>query len=397
MPELAHGLLDLPWWGTVLATLALTHVTITAVTLYLHRHQAHRALDLHPAVAHFFRFWLWLTTGMVTREWVAVHRKHHARVETPDDPHSPQQFGLARVLWRGADLYRRAARDPATLERFGFLTPDDGLERHLYARHTTAGILLMLALDLLLFGAAGALVWGAQMVWIPFWAAGVINGIGHAWGYRNFAVADASTNIVPWGILIGGEELHNNHHAYASSARFAMRPWEFDLGWAYLRGLQALGLARVKKLPPRLIQDPARRACDRETLRAVVVNRFQVMAAFTREVVYRVYREELARLDRSHRALLRRARRPLLRPLYRVRPGQAQRLRVVLARHASLAQVRRMQDRLQAIWTRSSASQEALVQALQEWCRQAEASGIQALGDFARQLQAYRLAPAVTA
>lgn len=395
MLNFPYGLLDLPWWGVVLATLALTHITIVAVTVYLHRHQAHRALALHPAVAHFFRFWLWLTTGMVTREWVAVHRKHHARVETPDDPHSPQQEGLGRVLWRGAGLYRRAAQDQDTLERFGFLTPDDWLERHLYSRHTAAGILLMLVLDLLGFGVAGLLVWGVQMAWIPFWAAGVINGVGHYWGYRNFAVPDASTNIVPWGILIGGEELHNNHHAYASSARFAMRPWEFDLGWAYICGLQALGLARVRKLPPRLVQEAGKGRCDLETLRAVVGNRFQIMTVYTRQVVQRVYREELARLDHARRRALRRARRPLLRPLYRMPPHYRARLGTVLAQHSDLAQVQRMKEALQALWARSAASQDALVRALEDWCRQAESSGIEALREFARQLQGYRLVPAV--
>ena len=253
----------------------------------------------------------------------------------------------------------------------------------------------MLALDLILFGAPGLLVWGVQMAWIPFWAAGVINGVGHYWGYRNFAVPDASTNIVPWGILIGGEELHNNHHAYASSARFAMRPWEFDLGWTYIRALQALGLARVRKLPPRLVREPNKEACDLETLRAVVGNRFQVMAAYTRQVVRRVYREELARLDRTRRRALRRARRPLLRPLYRLRPGHRAHLGRVLAQHRDLAQVQRMKEALQALWARSAASQDALVHALEEWCRQAEASGIEALREFARQLQGYRLVPAV--
>jgi Fatty-acid desaturase len=244
--SLAVGLWPLPWWGYLLCTLVLTHVTIAAVTLYLHRHQAHHAIELHPLPAHFFRFWLWLTTGMVTREWVAVHRKHHARVETMDDPHSPQIHGIRKVLLEGVELYRQEAARQDTLQAFGHSTPDDWVERYLYGRHPGTGIALMLFINLLLFGFAGIAIWAVQMAWIPFFAAGVINGVGHYGGYRNFETSDASTNIVPLGILIGGEELHNNHHAFTASAKFSSRWWEFDLGWAYIRCLQCLRLAWVK-------------------------------------------------------------------------------------------------------------------------------------------------------
>ncbi|MEW8396853.1 MAG: fatty acid desaturase, partial [Candidatus Thiodiazotropha sp.] len=225
-----NGLFDLSLSGFILLTLVLTHITIVSVTVYLHRHQAHRALDLHPLLSHFFRFWLWLTTGMVTREWVAIHRKHHAKCETESDPHSPQTRGLGKVLWQGAELYQEEAGNPETLERYGKGTPDDWLERKLYQRHNYSGILLLLLLEIILLGPAGITLWAIQMIWIPFWAAGVINGIGHYWGYRNFEIPNASTNIVPWGIFIGGEELHNNHHAFASSAKLSNRWWEFDLG-----------------------------------------------------------------------------------------------------------------------------------------------------------------------
>ena len=294
-----NGLLDLgpqlgPW-GLVGATLALTHVTIVAVTVYLHRHQAHRALDLHPALAHFFRFWLWLTTGMVTREWVAIHRKHHAKCETAEDPHSPQVEGIRTVLWQGAELYRRAAGDTESMERYGQGTPEDWLERHVYGPCNFLGVSLMLIADLALFGAAGLAVWAAQMLWIPFWAAGVINGLGHYWGYRNFDSPDAATNVAPWGILIGGEELHNNHHAFASSAKFSARPWEFDLGWAYIRLFATLGLARVRKLAPRPTLGEARPQLDLEAVKALTVNRLHVLADYRRRVLSPTLRAEVDR------------------------------------------------------------------------------------------------------
>jgi len=243
---LASGLMPLPWWGYIVVTLALTHVTIAAVTIYLHRSQAHRGLDLHPAIANFFRFWLWLTTGMLTKEWVAIHRKHHAKVETDDDPHSPQTRGINAVLLTGAELYRVASKDADMMEKYGHGTPDDWVERNVYARFSWQGVGLMLAVDLVLFGPIGATIWAVQMMWIPVTAAGVINGLGHYWGYRNFACKDASTNIVPWGIIIGGEELHNNHHAYGTSAKLSSRWYEFDIGWLYIRMLQLFGLAKVE-------------------------------------------------------------------------------------------------------------------------------------------------------
>src|SRR5512140_113643 len=274
---LAHGLLRLPWWGYVVVTLALTHVTIAAVTIFLHRAQAHRALDLHPIVSHFFRFWLWLTTGMVTREWVAIHRKHHAKCETPDDPHSPQTRGIKTVFWQGSELYRAEARNQETLAKYGQGTPDDWIERTLYTGRSWEGVGLMLVIDLMLFGPIGATIWAVQMIWIPISAAGIINGIGHYWGYRNFASPDASRNIVPWGIVIGGEELHNNHHAYGTSAKLSSRWYEFDLGWAYIRTLEFFGLATVRKVAPRLKRDRAKLTADLETLQAIITHRYAVL------------------------------------------------------------------------------------------------------------------------
>jgi len=387
------GLLELPWWADVLVTLALTHVTIAAVTLYLHRHQTHRALDLHPLASHFFRFWLWLTTGMVTKQWVAVHRKHHACVETRDDPHSPLVLGIREVLWRGAELYRAAAADPELLARYGHNTPEDWLERRVYAAHPTAGVALMLLIDLALFGAPGLTMWAVQMMWIPFFAAGVINGAGHHWGYRNFELGDTSTNIIPWGVLIGGEELHNNHHAFASSAKFSCRRFEFDLGWCYIRLLQVLRLARVRKLAPvpRLQIDKS--GIDLDTVRALMAARLHVMAHYARDVLTRVYREELRQAAAESRALLKPLKQWLKRDRSRLDAWARARMDLGLAHSRALAEVYQFKLRLQALWTEKTMSHEALLAALQEWCRQAEATGIQALRDFALSLRRYSLQP----
>ncbi|MHB1239632.1 MAG: acyl-CoA desaturase [Chromatiales bacterium 21-64-14] len=388
------GLLHLPVWGLVLATLALTHVTIAAVTIFLHRHQAHRALDLHPIVSHFFRFWLWLTTAMVTKQWVATHRKHHARCETDEDPHSPQVAGIRTVLWRGAELYQAQARNSETLSQYGHGTPDDWLERHLYGRAPSAGPVLMLVTDLALFGLAGIAIWGIQMLWIPFWAAGVINGIGHWWGYRNFKTEDASTNITPVALLIGGEELHNNHHAFPSSAKFSSKWWEIDLGWWYIRLLALVRLARVRKVAPRphLVEGKGR--VDMETLRAVAVNRYHVMAEFASRVLVPTLRDELQRADRSCRSLYRRARHGVLRDDAFLDEHARTSLKEVLSRSQQLRVIYEFKRRLQEVWARSTPNQDRLLRSLQEWCHQAEATGILVLQEFAARLARYRLQPA---
>jgi len=387
------GLLDINWWQALLALLLLTHVTIISVTVYLHRCQAHRAVTLHPAVAHFFRFWLWLTTGMVTREWVAIHRRHHASCETPDDPHSPQVLGLDTVLWRGAELYQAAAEDHDRVARFAQGTPDDWIERHLYRRHHYLGIGLMLLLDLLLFGVWGITIWALQMIWIPFWAAGVINGIGHYWGYRNFDSPDASTNIVPWGLLIGGEELHNNHHAYPSSARLSSKWWEFDLGWFWIRLFDLLGLARINRCAPQIRVIPDKTAIDVETVRAVITSRMLVLSSYARQVLKPVSKAELCTSAESCRKLYRRTRRLLLRDESRLDEAARQLLGEVLAQSQKLQTVYQFRERLAELWGRGSASQEQLAGALQDWCRQAEASGIEALQQFAARLRGYSLKP----
>ncbi|MBI3570945.1 MAG: fatty acid desaturase [Gammaproteobacteria bacterium] len=392
-----EGLIALPWWGYIIAALILTHITIAAVTIFLHRHQAHRALDLHPVISHFFRFWLWLTTGMVTKEWAAIHRKHHAKVETPDDPHSPQQFGIRKVMWQGAELYRKEAENRKTIEKYGHGTPADWIERHLYTRHSGKGIALMFAIDLALFGPIGITVWAIQMMWIPIFAAGVINGVGHYWGYRNYEVTDASTNIVPWGVLIGGEELHNNHHTFGSSAKFSSKWWEFDIGWLYIQTMKALGLARVKKIPPELTCDSAKQHIDVDTVKAVITARFLVMSQFAREVMQHVHREELKKADRADReswTLLKRARRLMVREAGLLDEASHKWLDKVLETNGTLKTVYVMKQKLQDIWQRSATTQEHLLHALQEWCREAEATGIKALHDFSQKLRTYTLAPA---
>lgn len=390
-----YGILDLSLWQVVLAGLALTHVTIVTVTVFLHRSQAHRALDLHPAVSHFFRFWLWLTTGMVTREWVAVHRRHHAKCETPADPHSPKVLGLGKVLAEGAELYGKAIDDPQTLSQYGHGTPDDWIERRLYSRYTWQGVGLMLIVDLLLFGVYGITLWAIQMMWIPFFAAGVINGVGHYWGYRNFETPDASANILPWGILIGGEELHNNHHAFPGSAKLSSRWWELDLGWLYVRLLCMLSLAKVKRIAPEPRVVAGKGNIDMDTVRAVVTGHMHIAARYAQEVLAPVIRAELCCSKRRCRGLYRRTQRLLVMEGPRLDERARQRLEQVLAQNQTLETVYQFRERLRDLWERSTPNpnQETLLNSLQDWCQQAEATGIQALETFSRKLRSYTPAP----
>ena len=388
------GIFDLPWWGYIVVTLELTHITIAAVTIYLHRHSAHRALELHPVVSHFFRFWLWMTTGMETKQWTAIHRKHHARCETDEDPHSPVVLGIEKVMWQGADLYKVEAKNVETLEKFGQGTPDDWLERKVYAKHSVLGISLMMIIDFALFGFIGLTIWAVQMMWIPFFAAGIINGVGHYWGYRTFQAEDASRNIVPWGILIGGEELHNNHHAYASSARLSNRWWEFDIGWMYIRIMEILGFAQVKKIAPKVALAPAKMQCDQDTLHAVITHRYDVLARYARSLK-RTCSDEVARLKvravRVDRSMLKRW---LHIDEHKLPAPERERMREVLRNSKVLDTVYSMRQELTTLWQRSTATKEQLVHQLEDWCHRAELSGIVALQDFSRRLRRYQLAPA---
>lgn len=389
------GFLDLSAWQVVAATLLLTHVTIVAVTVYLHRYSAHRSLELNAGLKHLFRFWLWLTTAMNTREWTAIHRKHHAKCETPDDPHSPVQKGLGTVLRRGAELYMEEAKNEETLRIYGKNCPDDWIERNLYSHFPNLGIVLMLGLDLALFGVIGLTVWAVQMIWIPVWAAGVVNGLGHAVGYRNFECRDAATNLVPWGILIGGEELHNNHHTYPNSAKLSVRKWEFDMGWAWIKLFSLLGLAKVNRTAPIAHRVEAKHQLDMDSAIAILNNRFQIMAQYRKLVIKPLVQLELQRADASVRHQFRRAKRLLSREPSLLQDDQQQRIEVILEQSQALRVIYEQRLALQQIWTRTSANGHDMLAAMKQWVQDAEASGIQSLREFAEHLRTYSLRPAV--
>jgi stearoyl-CoA desaturase (delta-9 desaturase) len=384
------GLLRLNWYELVLATLAMTHLTIASVTIFLHRSQAHRALDLHPVASHVFRLWLWLSTGMQTRDWVSIHRKHHAKCETDEDPHSPQTKGLRAVLWRGAELYIAEKSNAETIARYGHGTPDDWLERHVYSRWTWQGCGVLLVADVALFGAAGLAVWGVQMLWIPLFAAGVINGIGHFWGYRNFDHPDASHNIVPWAVLIGGEELHNNHHTYPTSAKLSTQWYEFDLGWAYIRTLQWLGLAKVLRTAPVPRVAAVRPAIDLEMLQAVVSNRYDLLARYAR-ATRKAFHDELTRLRLSapEHARFADLKKWVARRSSAMPAAHQQTLAELMGRSGVLRTMIEMRDELTAIWQHATASRDEMLARLQRWIARAEASGIQALLEAAVRMRSY--------
>jgi stearoyl-CoA desaturase (delta-9 desaturase) len=390
---LAHGLLGASVWQLVLVALVFTHITIASVTIYLHRAQAHRALDLHPIASHFFRLWLWLTTGMVTKEWVAIHRKHHAKCETEEDPHSPVTRGIDTVFWKGSELYRAEAKNQETLAKYGHNTPDDWIERHLYTPYSWQGVALMMIINIALFGAAGVTIWAVQMIWIPITAAGIINGIGHYWGYRNFEAVDASTNISPWGIIIGGEELHNNHHTYPTSAKLSVKPYEFDIGWLYIRLMEMVGLANVRKTPPQLRLGAIKPVADNKTLEALIANRYEVMAQYAKAVRQAVG-TEVERLKAqggagsAKLAQMRLARRWLHRDADKIPQTVKPELEQAVGQSPALAKFVAMREELRQLWTRTNVSAEQLVVDLQAWCKRAEDSGIAALQDFSRNLRA---------
>ncbi len=390
---LANGLVQTTWWQVVLFTLVTTHITIAAVTIFLHRSQAHRALDLGPVPSHFFRLWLWLTTGMVTKEWVAIHRKHHAKCETVDDPHSPVTRGIKTVLLQGSELYRGEAKNQETLSKYGHGTPDDWIERNLYSRYSWQGVGITLIVDLMLFGAIGAAVWAVQMLWIPITAAGIINGLGHWWGYRNFEAQDASTNISPLGLIIGGEELHNNHHTYPTSAKLSVKPYEFDIGWGYIRAMEMIGWAKVRKTPPALKLGAVKPVADGKTLEAIIANRYEVMAKYANEL-RSACAAELDRLKAQGAENTARWKemRVAKRWLHRDEDKIPQDVKPLVARTVAgtpaLAKLVAMREELRQLWTRTNVSAEQLVVDLQAWCKKAEESGIAALQEFSLKLRA---------
>jgi stearoyl-CoA desaturase (Delta-9 desaturase) len=388
---MGHGLWDLAWWQIVLYALITTHITIASVTIYLHRHQAHRAMDLHWLPAHFFRFWLWLGTGQVTKEWVSIHRKHHAKCETLDDPHSPQAHGIKKVFFEGAELYRAESKNMETMAKYSHGVPNDWIERNLYTRYSWQGVGLMLIINWALFGAAGTAVWALQMAWIPITAAGIINGIGHYWGYRNFEAPDASTNISPWGIIIGGEELHNNHHTYPTSAKFSVKKYEFDIGWGYIRAMEMVGLAKVKKVPPKLQLGAIQPVADEKTLEALIANRYEVMAGYARDMRAACAKEiDAIKAKQGDLSVLQTAKRWLHRDDDKVPASAQAHLLQARAAHPVLDKMAVMRDELRHMWSNTTVSREQLASDLQAWCKRAEESGIAALQEFSMKLRSAR-------
>jgi len=389
--NLISGVVDMPWWGYVVATLVLTHITIASITIYLHRHSAHRALELHAIPSHFFRFWLWMTSGMITKEWTAIHRKHHAKCETVDDPHSPVIFGIRKVLLGGAELYRQEVKNKETMGRYGYGTPDDWMERCVYAKHSALGVTLMLVIDILVFGPIGITIWAVQMIWSPVMAAGIINGVGHYLGYRNFQVEDASRNVLPWGILIGGEELHNNHHAYPTSAKLSNKWYEFDIGWLYIQILVKVGLAKVKKVAPKLRFDKSKMACDVDTLHAVVSHRYEVLANYKQSLKtilaneFGHLKEIIAQCDIDKSTL----KRWVLADSKTLQDEERTKLGELLSKTKTLDTMYTMREELIRVWQRSAATKDELVSQLEGWCRRAEESGIEVLSAFSKRLRCY--------
>ncbi|MQA40109.1 DesA family fatty acid desaturase [Rugamonas aquatica] len=388
---LSNGVTRLTAWQVFFYTLIVTHITIASVTIYLHRHQAHRALELHAIPSHFFRFWLWLTTGQVTKEWAAIHRKHHAKCDTEEDPHSPVTRGIKKVFWEGAELYRAESKNLETMEKYGHGTPTDWIERNLYTRFSWQGVAALLVINFVLFGVIGISVWAVQMMWIPVTAAGIINGIGHYWGYRNYDCADAATNIIPFGILIGGEELHNNHHTFATSAKLSSKWYEFDIGWGYIRALEMVGLAKVKKRAPEPKFAKGKVEADFDTLQSVIANRYDVMAKYAKSVKH-AWKEELEHLkDKAQleARFLKSSRKLLQREPGKLEAPQQQQLVELFQHSKALETMHTMRVELGVIWERSHFTRDQLLHKLQDWCNRAEASGIKSLQDFSLRLRSY--------
>jgi len=388
---LLNGLLHATGWQIVIYTLIVTHITIAGVTIFLHRCQAHRALDLHAIPSHFFRFWLWLTTGMVTKEWAAIHRKHHAKCETEEDPHSPVTRGIDKVVYEGAELYRIEARNTETIEKYGHGTPDDWIERNVYTKRSALGVSMLLVINILLFGVLGLSVWAVQMMWIPVTAAGIINGIGHFWGYRNFNCKDASTNILPWGIIIGGEELHNNHHTYGTSAKLSSKWYEFDIGWMYITILSFFGLAKVKKVAPAPRFDREKLVADLDTLQSIVANRYDVMAKYALSL-RQAWGDEIANIRAKsaiEKDVLKSSKKLLQCEPATLEAAQQQQLSEIFKYSDTLKTMHEMRTELAALWERSHSSSDQLLAQLCDWCARAEASGIRSLEQFSLRLRSY--------
>ncbi len=387
---LQHGLLHFSLLQLFFTLFIATQITILAVTLYLHRDQTHKGLRLHGVVRHFFRLHLWLTTGMLTKDWVAIHRKHHAKCETPDDPHSPKFFGIKTVLFSGVELYTKERHNQETLEKYGKGTPNDWLERNIYTRFHFLGVALMLLMDVAAFGAIGITFWAIQIVWIPFFAAGVINGLGHWSGYRNYSTQDCSTNLSRFGFIIGGEELHNNHHAFPSSCKFSHVKGEYDLGWFAIKILQTFKLAQVKKIVPQLHQTN-KTNIDMEAVKAMLTHKVNLLQVYVKDVIKPAIGQEYTLRTKQFK----KTRKKFLNSMsldWRFLDDETKYLFTQYMQTCpSVATIIKYRDELKAIWESKGQSTEQLIAAIKNWCQKAEKSGIEALQNYAKQLQTYRL------
>ncbi len=384
-----QGLWALNGWQTLAYTLVFTHISIICVTVYLHRCMAHRAMDMHPALAHFFRFVGWFTIATITKEWVSVHRKHHAKCETEDDPHSPVVKGLKTVLLTGAELYNTEIHNEETITRYSKGCPDDWIERNLYQKYKLLGVFILLAINIVLLGPIGITVWAIQMMWMPFHAAGIINGVGHAMGYRNFECADASRNITPVAIWIGGEELHNNHHTYPNSAKLSVKKWEFDIGWMYIRFFEILGLVKNVRRVPVVHVYNNKLELDFYAALAAANNRFQIMAKFYQSVIKPAVSEQKKHAGQSLQPLFKRAKRIIAKEDSLLTDSYRQQLSQLVEENEMMETIYDMKMQLLQVWKKRTSSRDELLAAMQDWCKKAEESGIRVLEEFAQSLKQY--------
>lgn len=388
---LETGFLNLSIGQIIITLLIVTQITILAVTLYLHREQTHKGVEFHPVIQHFFRFWLWMTTGMQTKDWVAVHRKHHAHCETATDPHSPHHHGINKILGHGVELYTVERNKQETLDKYGKGTPNDWLEKNIYQGLPLLGIAIMFVIDLLLFGAIGITFWAIQVVWIPFFAAGVINGLGHWSGYRNYSTSDKSTNLTRIGFFIGGEELHNNHHAFPSSCMFSHKRGEFDIGWQVIKLLKLFKLAEIKKTVPELVEETDTPSMDIETTKALLTHKVNLLQMYVKDVVKPSLKEEYKLQTRK----LRKTGKKMLNSMsldWRFLDDESREaFKAYLKTAPSIETLIEFRDELKTIWETNWKTSEQMIEALKEWCQRAEQSGVETLENFSRRLQTYKL------
>lgn len=390
---LENGLLNFSAWQIVLYTFIVVQVTLSGVSLYLHREQTHRGIQMNPVIQHFYRFWLWFTTGMLTKEWVAIHRKHHAYCETEDDPHSPQIHGIKKVLFHGVTLYTAERKNQETMEKYGQGTPNDWIERNIYTRFHYLGIVLLAFMNIALFGVIGLLVYAIQMLWIPFFAAGVINGIGHFFGYRNYRTDDSSRNITRFGFFIFGEELHNNHHAFPSSSKFAHRKGEHDIGWYVILLMNKLGLCKIKKVVPELLVDEQTDDFNGETVKAILTHKFNVLQVYIKDVIKPNLANEYANASKAFNKRIKKFTHNLSLDPQFLKTDIKAKWNSYFEESKTLNTLLQYKAELQAIWDNNSKSVDEMIADFKAWCQKAEQSGNEMLQQFANSLRQYKLQP----